>query len=247
MTMENIIYRKEEHIARITLNRPDVLNALNPAMALELKEALEDVQASDIIKVVIVNGAGRAFSAGVDIKATSAEGFQKGEAFMEVGQQIGQMLMNMPQVTIAQVHGFCFTGSLEIMMFFDLAYCAKTTQFGDTHAKWAIMPRWGMSQRLARRVGLEKAKELTFRAMRISGAEAERINLVNGAFDEADLSAEVNKIAQDILGNSFEAIAAIKQLYNQGFQTTLKEGLQIELSAESKLNDTAEKLKGFKK
>jgi len=243
--MNNIIYNKSNSVAHIKLNRPKVLNAFNEAMLQELKTALQDAENDAAVKVVLVAGEGRAFSAGVDLKATDASGFQKGGSFMEVGMEVGNLFTQLSKVTIAQVHGYCFTGALEMMLFFDMAFCTEDTQFGDTHTKWAVMPRWGMSQRLARRVGLSKAKELTFRAMRIKGIEAERIGLVNRAFKSEVLEAEVQKIIDDILGNSFEAIAAIKKLYNQGYETTLKEGLLIEYNADTNLQSTSENLSDF--
>lgn len=243
--MENIIFDKNGAVAHIKFNRPKVLNAFNEAMLKEIEIALEDAESDTAIKVLLVSGEGRAFSAGVDLKSTDASGFQKGGRFMETGMKVGNLFTQISKVTIAQVHGYCFTGALEMMLFFDMAFCTEDTQFGDTHAKWAVMPRWGMSQRLARRVGLAKAKELTFRAMRIKGVEAERIGLVNRAFKNEELESEVQKIIDEILANSFEAIAAIKKLYNQGYETTLKEGLQIEYNADTNLQSTNENLSDF--
>ncbi len=245
--MEYIIYQAKEGIARTTLNRPDNLNALNQPMMLELKEVLLSIKADDSIKVVIVDGAGRAFSAGVDIKATTSDGFQKGGSFMDVGKEVGDLILDLPKVTIAKVHGYCFTGALEMMLFFDMAFCTEETQFGDTHAKWSVMPRWGMSQRLARRVGLAKAKELTFRAMRVKGLEAERIGLVNRAFKAEEFDSEIDHIVADIQENSFAAIKAIKRLYNEGYNTTLREGLLLELAADTYLPDTDVQLAKFQK
>lgn len=244
--MEHIVYKKDGAIARIRFNRPSVLNAFNEPMLNELNTLLTEIEEDDDIKVVIVSGEGRAFSAGVDLKATTPEGFQKGGSFMEIGNAVGNLLTNLSKVTIAQVHGYCFTGALELMLFFDMAFCTTTTQFGDTHAKWAIMPRWGMTQRLSRRVGLAKAKELTFRALRVKGPEAERLGLVNRAFEEEELEVEVNKIAEEILENSFEAIKRIKTLYNDGYSTTLAKGLQLEADADSSLGDTGGQLSQFK-
>ncbi|MEM9722459.1 MAG: enoyl-CoA hydratase/isomerase family protein [Bacteroidota bacterium] len=243
--MEHLVVKKTEAIVSIQLNRPEVLNAFNEAMLEELYQVLQDIEKDPTLKVMILSGMGRAFSAGVDLKSTTADGFQQGGSFMELGLAVGNLLANMSKVSIAQVHGYCFTGALELMLFLDLAFCGEDTQFGDTHAKWAVMPRWGMTQRLARRVGLVKAKELTFRAMRIKGKEAERIGLVNRAFPEATLEEEVNQIAAEIVGNSFEAIQAIKELYNRGYETTLKEGLRIEYEADSKLSDTSAQLSQF--
>ena len=245
--MKHIIYTKEREVARIQLNRPQSLNALNPEMIMEFRTLLKKIEKDDTVKVVVVAGAGRAFSAGVDIKTTSAEGFQKGGRFMKMGREVGEILENMPKVSIAQVHGYCFTGALELMLFFDMVFCTDDTQFGDTHAKWSIMPRWGMTQRLSRRVGLPKAKELSFRAMRVKGPEAERIGLVNRSFPSEHLESEVNKIIEEIKSNSFEAILAIKKLYNEGFHTTLAKGLELETNAEVQLSSTQEQLSKFKK
>ena len=234
-------------IARVYLNRPEVLNALNGEMVNELFLFFNEIMSNLDVKVIIVSGEGRAFCAGVDLKATTAEGFHSASVFMETGLKLAELMQAMPQVVIAQIHGYCFTGALEFMLFFDLVYCDRETQFGDTHSKWSILPRWGLTQRLSRKVGLEKAKELSFRAMRVKGTEAEKIGLVNQAFEVDLLDDEVNQIANDILQNSFEAIAKIKQLYNEGHQTTLKEGLRIEYEMDPKLNSTEEYLSKFKK
>ena len=209
------------------------------------KRYLEEARDDQDIRIIIVNGEGRAFSAGVDLKTTSAEDFQSEAPFMIVGHDMGQIITTMPKVTIAQVHGYCFTGALEMMLFFDMAFCTDTTQFGDTHAKWGIMPRWGMTQRLARRVGLAKAKELTFRAYRVKGPEAERIGLVNRSFPDDELASEVDRIAGEILENNHESMMAIKKLYDDGYLTTLEEGLQLEEQAFTRIGDTAENLAQF--
>ena len=245
--MKHIITQTEGQVKRIYLNRPEVLNAINEEMVLELLEELNALKEDKTTKIVIIRGKGRAFCSGIDLKAATAESFQKDGAFMDAGLKLGKLIQSLPQVFIAQVHGYCFTGALEFMLFFDLMYCDTETQFGDTHSKWSIMPRWGLTQRLSRKVGLEKAKELSFRAMRIKGKEAARIGLVNAVFEPEQLEQEVQNITQDILSNSFEAISKIKQLYNQGFQTTLEQGLVIEQQADSKLSSTAQNLKKFKK
>ena len=245
--MKYLLYQQAGPIATISLNRPEVLNALNKGMVTELFAILKELSTNEEVKIIVVKGAGKAFSSGVDLKGTSAEDFQKGGEFMEMGKEMETLMASMDKVTIAQVHGYCFTGALEFMMFFDLVFCSEDTQFGDTHAKWAIMPRWGMSQHLARRVGILKAKELTFRAMRIKGEEAERLGLVNRAFPIDELEASVQQICNEMLENSSEAIGRIKQLYNAGWETTLAEGLQIEYDADSQLSSTAEQIASFEK
>lgn len=243
--MSTILYEKTGSIATIILNRPDSLNAYNEEMMEELKAALIKAKEDIDIKVIITKGAGRAFSAGVDLKTTNTEDFQKGARFMDLGHEVGALIDTMPKVTIAQVHGYCFTGALELMLFFDLGFCTDSTQFGDTHAKWGIIPRWGMTQRLARRVGLAKAKELTFRACRVKGPEAERIGLVNRSFPAETFEEDVNNIAYEVIQNSHEAIIKIKRLYDEGYRTTFAEGLQIEFDADTEIGDTSENLSQF--
>lgn len=229
----------------ITFNRPDSLNAYNEEMMATLKECLLRAKEDEEIRIILVKGAGRAFSAGVDLKTTSAEDFQSGAPFMELGFEVGDIITTMPKVTVAQVHGYCFTGALEMMLFFDLAFCSESTQFGDTHAKWGIMPRWGMTQRLARRVGLAKAKELTFRAYRVKGPEAERIGMVNRCFEDDQLENEVSQIISEILANDHESMMAIKSLYDEGFATTLAEGLSLEQNANTEIKGTSDNLSQF--
>ncbi len=234
-------------VAYLKLNRPDSLNAINPVMLKALMDAISEIRADSSIRVVIVSGEGRAFSAGVDLKTTQPSDFQSGAAFMEMGKELPRLIASMPQVMIARVHGFCFTGALEFMLCFDLMYCDDETQFGDTHTKWAVIPQWGMTQRLARQVGLVRAKELTFRAMRIRGPEAERLGLVNRSFPADELVEELDAIADEICANSAEAIARIKKLYDQGYATTLEAGLEIESKADTDMADTSSELAQFSK
>lgn len=244
--VENLVnYTNEGGVFRVELNRPDNLNALNRVLMKQLLEVTERAASDPSVKIYILSGAGRAFSAGVDLKETGADSFGTDSGLLPMGNRYCDLIEQMNAVTIAQVHGYCFTGALEIALMFDMMFCTDDTQFGDTHAKWAVMPRWGMTQRLARRVGLIKAKELTFRAYRVNGPEAERIGLVNRTFAKDIFVAEVNTVVGDILQNSQEAIGAIKKLYNQGWATTLSEGLEIELAADPKLTETATMLSQF--
>ncbi len=245
MEYKHIILERRTDVARVIFNRPDKLNAFNEPMLEEIESALNDIVRDNDIRIVVFLGSGRAFSAGVDLKTTQADGFGAQGSFMQLGDKVGKMILNLPKVTIAQVHGYCFTGALELMMFFDICYCTHDTQFGDTHAKWGIMPRWGMSQRLARRIGLHRAKEMTFRAMRIKGVEAERIGLVNRSYPSDELTHAVQQICDEILENSHDTIVRIKRLYDGGYRTTLAEGLQLEYDAESTILDTQDLLNQF--
>ena len=252
MINDTVLFSVEGPIATMTLNRPDKLNALNNEMILGMVAVCDELDKRDDVKILICKGAGRAFSAGVDLKATTADDFASdttdpSDDFMSNGMILDERIQNLKQVTIAQIHGYCFTGALELALFFDMIYCTRDTQFGDTHAKWSVIPRWGMTQRLSRTVGFRKAKELTFRALSIDGVEAEKNGLVNEAFSKKEIDEQVSKICNQILGNSFEAISAIKKLYNEGYNTTLSEGIQIEKKAKLEMKNTGSLLAQFDK
>ena len=250
MQYQDIILEQQNAITIITLNRPTTLNALSPNLISELKTALQLISKDENCKVFILKGAGRAFSAGVDLKAmneTLIDGQFTSNQIIIDGNEIAQIIRTMPQAAIVQVHGHCYTGATELMMFFDLIVVAEDAKIGDTHAKWGIMPTWGMTQRLPRLVGSLKAKEMSFTCKPISGKEAERIGLANKAVLLEYLDAVVLELANDILQNSAQTIAALKHLYNEGLHTTLAEGLQIETDFKTEITDRAEFLKAFEK
>lgn len=248
MVYQDIIIENNGAITTITLNRPASLNALTPNMIRELKKALLDINADVNCKVLILKGAGRAFSAGVDLKAMNDSligGQFTARDIIQEGNDIAELIRRMPQAAIAQVHGHCYTGATELMMFFDLIVVSEDLKIGDTHAKWGIMPTWGMSQRLPRLVGVLKAKELSFTCKPISGIEAAKIGLANKAVPLDELDTTVLEMANDILKNSAQTVAALKHLYNEGMHTTLAEGLQIETDYKVEITDRAEFLKAF--
>lgn len=255
MAYQNILIDTNDRVTTITLNRPAVMNAISPNLMRELKEAIQAVSQDDLCNVLIVKGAGRAFSAGVDLKAltdsSGTPGIRNGQFTSDDltndANAIARLLRTMTQPAIAVVHGHCYTGAMELMMLFDLIIAADDAQIGDTHAKWGILPKWGMTQRLPRLVGVMKAKELSFTAKPITGKEAERIGLVNRAVPLADLDQTVQELAQQILSNSPQTIAAMKHLYNEGMSTTLADGLALESAFTTDITDRTEFLNNFEK
>ncbi|MEL7533237.1 MAG: enoyl-CoA hydratase/isomerase family protein [Bacteroidota bacterium] len=247
MNFSQIIYQQKGPVAWITLNRPEKLNALTPVMMSELRQLLESLKEKEDCHVVVVNGAGKAWSAGVDLALFQEIKVEPGFKMHEDGVAVIDLLENMPQVTIAMLNGYCFTGAMELMLGFDLIVAAEEAKIGDTHAKWGIPPKWGMTQRLLNQVGMRKAKELSFTAEAISGTEAARIGLVNQAVPLGELSHAVETLVAKVLGNSAQTIAAVKQLYQFGNTHALPEGLQYELDYEMQLTDKTDKLKNFKK
>lgn len=246
MSYSQIILDRQGEVAWITLNRPDKLNALTEVMVSELKNALLELEKDTSCRCIVVTGAGRAWSAGVDLSVFQNIKVEPGFDMHADGMEVMRLLETMPQVTIAMLNGFCFTGAMEILMAFDLIVAAEEAKIGDTHAKWGIPPKWGMTQRLQHQVGLRKAKELSFTCQAVSGKEAERIGLVNKAVPLTELRNAVDELIGKIIPNSGQAIGAIKNLYHYSSMHTLEDGIQYELDFDMKVTDKVDDLKNFK-
>lgn len=244
--MSEILLDKQGSIARITLNRPDKLNALTATMVAEWRKVLEELSKDSACRVVIVTGAGRSWSAGVDLSAFQEIKVEPGFQFWEDGMAVMELLETMPQVTICELNGFCFTGAMEIMMAFDLVIASDEAKIGDTHTKWGILPKWGMTQRLQQLVGLRKAKELSFTAQAISGQEAANIGLVNQAVPATELEQKVMQMASRIIENSSQTIAVVKELYHHGSRHGLEAGLKFEENYQAPLTDKTDELANFR-
>lgn len=224
MTYKKIILEKKNAIAKITLNKPHTLNAIDEELLSELIVALGDVEKDDSVNVVILTGAGRAFSAGRDLSGI-LEGREK------PGGARYKALEDLSKPVIAAVNGYCFTGSLELVMCADIIIASENAVFGDTHARFGIIPGGGQTQRLPRQIGSKKAKELLFTCDTISATEAERIGMVNKVVPPEKLEEAALEMAEKILKNVPETVRAIKSLVNKGMKTDLETGLKIEARA----------------
>lgn len=238
-------------VLTITLNRPDALNAFRPEMLQGIAQLLDAANTDAQVSVVILEGAGRAFSAGVDLKVlqgTEPMGGKVGDVFDAPAKRAYLAIRGARMPVIAKVHGACFTGALEIALHCDFIYTTNTTKFGDTHAKFGLRPTWGMTQTLAQAVGLRRAKELSFTARTFLGAEAVELGMACAAVEDIEALDElVAQRAADIVANSSSAVAAIKDLYNISQQGHgMIDALEAELAQEyPQITDTSERLAGF--
>lgn len=238
-------------VLTITLNRPDALNAFRPEMLQGIAQLLDAANTDAQVSVVILEGAGRAFSAGVDLKVlqgTEPMGGKVGDVFDAPAKLAYLAIRGARMPVIAKVHGACFTGALEIALHCDFIYTTNTTKFGDTHAKFGLRPTWGMTQTLAQAVGLRRAKELSFTARTFLGAEAVELGMACAAVEDIEALDElVAQRAADIVANSSSAVAAIKDLYNISQQGHgMIDALEAELAQEyPQITDTSERLAGF--
>ncbi|MBN1375014.1 MAG: enoyl-CoA hydratase/isomerase family protein [Dehalococcoidia bacterium] len=250
MAYETILYNVENGIGRITLNRPEALNAITPTMLKEIWDAVLEAGKDNNVKVIVLTGQGKAFTAGVDLKALGDRKLERGKVgdILDIpARALIEAILSVPKVVIALINGFAFTGALEIFLACDMVIAAEDVKMGDTHAKWGLRPTWGMSARLPRRVGFIKAKELSFTADAITGKEAERIGLINQAVPADKLEEALQTMVKKITANSPQSVSAYKQLYNNNEDMTLDESLKLEFGSEFKIDDTKERLGGFKK
>jgi enoyl-CoA hydratase len=248
MAYETIIYQSNGGIGRITFNRPQAMNALTPAMLKELKTAVLEAGKDVDVKVIVLTGAGRAFCAGVDLKAMGDQKLVNGKVgdFLDVpARELIDAMRCVPKAVIGLVNGFCFTGGLEIMLACDIVIASEDAKIGDTHAKWGLRPTWGMSARLPRRVGYLKAKEISFTAEAITGKEAERIGLINTVVPADKLEEALQGMAKKIMGNSAQSIAAYKKLYNANESLVLDKSLELEFGSDFEITDSLERLSAF--
>lgn len=207
---DGLVLRSDaEAVATLTLNRPDKLNAMNPAAFVELRGHLDGIAEDESVRVVVLRGAGRAFCAGNDLGSIAAGERAPSPHFQA---ETIDLLEALPQATIAQVHGHCYTGALELVLGCDLIVCADDASIGDTHGQWGLVPSWGMSVRLPERVGVAKARELSFTAKRIRGTEAAAIGLANQSVPLDDLEATVVELAHQIAANSPGTVSMMKRL-----------------------------------
>jgi len=250
MAYETLIYHKDSGIGRITINRPQAMNAITPAMLKELKTAVLEAGKDNDVTVIVLTGEGRAFCAGVDLKSLGDRSLERGKVgdILDIpARELIQAIRTVPKVVIALVNGFCFTGALEIILGCDIVIASEEAKMGDTHAKWGLRPTWGMSARLPRRVGFLKAKELSFTADAISAQEAERIGLVNMAVPAEKLEEALQKMVKKIMANSQASISAYKYLYNTNESMPLDKSLDLEFDSEFDIGDTEERLEQFRK
>jgi len=211
--MPFVLREDRGRLAVLTLNRPDKLNALSPALMRELGNHIDDIAAhADDVGCVILRGAGRSFCAGVDL-STQAEGHDAADPRFR--ERIVHALEQLPQPVIAAVHGHCFTGAIELCLAADIIVASQTTTFRDTHAKWGMFPSWGGSVRLPRRIGMAAAKLVLFAGQPFGPDDALRMGLVQAVYPDAEFEARTDALAQAILENAGGAVRLAKRVMNE--------------------------------
>lgn len=223
-----VTYEQEGFVGLITINRPKALNALNSEVLKDL-EAVIDAVDLDNTRALILTGAGeKSFVAGADIGEMSTLTKAEGEAFGKIGNDVFRKIETLPIPVIAAVNGFALGGGCEIAMSCDIRLCADNAIFGQPEVGLGITPGFGGTQRLARIVGVGKAKEMIYTAFNIKADEAYRIGLVNAVYTQEELLPVAKKMAAKIASNAPIAVRACKKAINDGLDAAMDDAIVIE-------------------
>ena len=247
MTYENLIVEVRDRIARVTVNRPKVLNALNEKTVREIHAAFAALRNDAAVGVVILTGAGeKAFVAGADINELAVMTPLQGEASSRLGQAAFAEIESLGKPVIAAVNGFALGGGCELALACHMRFAAEGAKLGLPEVGLGIIPGYGGTQRLPRLVGLGRALELIATARMIDAAEAYRIGLVNGVFPAAELLPHCEKVANEILSRGSIAVRCGMDAAIRGLETDLAHGLETESAYFGLLSATTDMREGLR-
>lgn len=223
-----LLVERRDACVLVTLNRPEKLNALNNAIRTELSSALLQLEKDDSVQVVILTGAGRAFSAGMDLGEFGQPSDEAGRDSEGGHLNVYSIVENFPKPIIAAINGFAVTGGFEIVLSCDILLAAKSAKFADTHGLVGILPGAGLSQKLSRIIGMPRAMALSLTGEYISAQEAFNYGIVSHILDEDALLPKAWKMAKKIASMNPETIYKLKHLIKEGAKQNLGEGLALE-------------------
>jgi enoyl-CoA hydratase/carnithine racemase len=246
----------QDHVATVTLNRPDKHNALDVPMFDGILAAAEEVAETSGVRVVVLRGAGPSFCSGLDVAgvmASSPDGTAITQRLHEPSpnyfQRAGYEWIRLPMPVIAAIHGSCLGGGLQIALGADVRIAAPDARLSVMESKWGLVPDMSISRTLPRLVGIDVAKELTFTARVFSGEEAARLGVVTRCAEDP-LAAALD-LAREIASRSPDAVRAAKRLFNEGWTGSPEETLGLEAALQEKLigspNQIAAVTAGFTK
>ena len=246
MAYENIVFEQDGAVGILTVNRPKSLNALNPATVQEIAACLEQVGGDASIRCLIITGAGeRAFVAGADISAMVDMTPLEGKAFATSGLHVGRTLEEFPIPVIAAVNGFALGGGTELALACDLIIAADKARFGQPEINLGVIPGFGGTQRLARRIGLPLARELIYTGDMIDAQTALRYGIANRVVPLADLMTEAKTLAQKIATKPPIAIRQAKAAINSGIDMDIANASRFEAEAFAMTFATEDKREGM--
>jgi enoyl-CoA hydratase/carnithine racemase len=245
LTLANVLYEKQDGIAYVTINRPNVLNALNAATWRDLRTAFEDAQDDPAVRGVILTGAGdKAFIAGADINELANVTATAAEQTSRFGQAVLDLIEHLGKPVIAAVNGFALGGGCETAMACTIRIGAEGAQFGQPEVKLGLVPGGGGTQRLPRLIGKGRALQLILSGEMISAQEAYRIGLVNEVVPVVELRTRAEAMLHQIFANAPLAVKYGLEAVNKGLETSQSEGLSLEAAFFGLCASTADKEEG---
>ena len=229
MIFQNLKFEIKDHIAYVTINRPDKLNALNMAVMTELREVFTAIKDDAEVRLVLLTGSGeKAFVAGADIAELNKNNPVEAKAYTHKGQAVLDLIENLGKPVIACINGYALGGGCELALACSFRIASENSKLGQPEVKLGIIPGYGGSQRLPRLVGKGPALQILLSGEQISAAEAHRIGLVNEVVPQAQLIARAEEIAKKIIANAPLAVQYTLEAVNKGMETPLAEGLFLE-------------------
>ncbi len=225
---DQLLIEHEGPVVTLTLNRPDAMNALSPELLGDICQAFRRLQSDDEVRAVILTGKGRAFCAGLDLKAMAAhpEGLA---AFAIHGENdVARAMQDFDRPIIVAVNGVAATGGFELALMGDILIASDAARFADTHCRVGLAPGWGLSQKLARLIGPSRAKEAHFTGNFISAEQAAEWGMISRVVNADELLLEARRVADDIASCVPDTVRVYKQLVDDGLASTLAAGMEME-------------------
>jgi enoyl-CoA hydratase len=231
LSLANVLYEKSNGIARVIINRPKVLNALNTPTWADLRTVFENARDDDRVRGIILTGAGdKAFIAGADISELAQAGAFQAEESSRFGQAVLELIENLGKPVVAAINGFALGAGCETAMACTIRIAVENAKFGQPEVKLGLLPGGGGTQRLPRLVGKGRALQLILSGEMIDAQEAYRIGLVNEVVSAANLMARAETILKQISSNAPIAIKFALDATNKGLDTSQSEGFALEAS-----------------
>ncbi len=227
MSDQIVLVEHDGPVAIVTLNRPGALNALSRELRRQIVVTFAGLAEDETVRAVVLTGAGRAFTAGVDLKEAGETGFALGADGGDI--DLGKGLAAFPWPIIGAINGFAITGGFELALMCDVLLASEKAKFADTHARVGIMPGWGLSQKLSRLIGISRAKELSFTGNFLDADMAERWGLVNHVYKEDELLPAAIKLGHDMASCDAVMLKQYKKVIDDGFGLPFADAMKLEV------------------
>ena len=231
-----VVVARDGAVAQVTLNRPNALNALSRALMVELTAAFRDLSADNDIEAIILTGAGRAFCVGLDLKELGGETGTASPLDRDTNAQAGDIgvaeaIAAVRAPIIGAINGYAITGGFELALMCDILIGSENARFADTHARVGVVPGWGLSQRLPRRIGSSRAKQMSLTGNYIDARTAANWGLINDVYAPDELLPAAHALGRDIADTDRMVRVEINRLIDAGLEQSLSAGLQLEREA----------------